>query len=101
MEPPLRLAMQVLRFLDASLGNVSRLGGLDLENQVPDGRLGPRQQVLGARLGPLDALPDFRLLVAVTRLACPRDVQERTAHVMIADLDRSLALVRHVAIGTR
>ena len=29
------------------------------------------------------------------------DVQQRTAHVMVADLERAFAFVRHVAIGAR
>ncbi len=44
-------------------------------------------------------LPELVLGPLVARLARPVDVEQRALHVVIADLERALALVGHVAVG--
>ena len=55
--------------------------------------------VLRALLDGLDPALQFRLGPLVTGLAGAVDIQQRTAHVMVADLERALAFVGHVTIG--
>ena len=56
-------------------------------------------QLVGALLNRLDPRLELFLRPLVAGLASAVDVEHRAAHVVVADLERAFALVRHVAIG--
>ena len=77
--PAFAALMSAIRSMSASMARLRSVDGALLD------RLGARQQLL---LGPL-----------VAGLAGVVDVEQRAAHVVVADLQRAHARVRHVAVG--
>src|SRR5688572_32078616 len=56
-------------------------------------------QLIGTILNCVHAFAQLLLLQVVAGLTRLLDVEQRAAHVMVADLHRTLALVRHMAVG--
>jgi hypothetical protein len=55
--------------------------------------------LIGAVLNREDALPQLVFRPSMAGLARPIDVQHGASDMMVADLQRAFALIRHVAIG--
>ncbi len=98
IETPLRLTVQRAGLLKAGAGGFAILDRYDCANQIDNGVLRAIEQALGSILNGVGPLEEFFFRMAVAHLAGPVDVQERAANVMVADLDRSLTLIRHVTI---
>jgi len=99
VQTPLRFALEVLRGFQR-LGGIARLLRLFNVFYQPHHRFfRPNHQRLGAILYRL--CPGFELSFrkVMARLAGIGNVEQRAAHVMIADFDRAFAFVGHVTIG--
>jgi hypothetical protein len=77
------------------------LRGFDVVDQVHERVHRLVAQVVRAFLDGLHARLEFLLRPLVAGLACVVDIEQRAAHLVIADLVRAHAFVRHVAIGAR
>ena len=87
-------------FVDNEFDVVSEVVNQGVD-QVRHTDLGSFDQVFGPALYGLDAKLDLLLVVAMTGLTRAGHIEQRTADVMIADLDRAFPLVRHVAVRAR
>jgi len=99
VDPPLRLAVMLPHSLQGFVRDTRLLRRLEIGDELDDRVLGPRHEGEVAVLD--DRHPGLQLLLreAVAGLAGARDVEQRAAHMVVADLHRSLADVGHVAVG--
>ena len=95
----LRLALRCLCLGDRLRAGAALLRCLNVVDEVDDrvhGLISEREDALLDRLG---ARLELLLGPAVTCLARIADVEQRAAHVVVADLERADAAVGHVAVG--
>jgi hypothetical protein len=81
------------------VGLACRTGCLEIPDQIYQRVHGKIAQLVDPRLNRFDPGLQFGLGLVVTGLAGVVDVQQWTAHVVIADLDRTDAHVGHVAVS--
>ena len=101
VQQELRLALQSPRLGEHRVGGAAVPGALDVADEAHDRVHRPVAKPERPPLNLLDAPAQLLLVPLVAGLARAIDVEQRAPHVVIADLERADALVRHVAVGAR
>jgi hypothetical protein len=100
VEVELCFALEITRRGELLIGLASAMGRLEIRDKVHEGGHGEVVQLEGALLDGFGTRLQLSLRPSVTGLTGMVDVEQGTAHVVIADLGSSYAHVGHVAIRT-